>query len=94
MQIKYNNKLLDHIESIEQPKEVEISRQGKASSDYRRWRQRAIEDVKESRPQRGFTTTLIPERIHKEISIGLGRCQSVEDVKNIFRLVQSVEIEA
>jgi hypothetical protein len=95
-------------ESVKQPKEIErasdksdgrtenkFTNQTNASSeDYRRWRQRAIDDVKSGRPQRGFTTTLIPEMIHKEITIALSRSTTVDEVKSIFRLVQVSEIES
>lgn len=54
------------------------------SAEYRRWRERAIADVKAGRSLRGFTTTLIPELIHAAISAELARCETVEDVKVVF----------
>jgi hypothetical protein len=55
-----------------------------SSAEYRRWRSRAIDDVKANRQPRGFTTTLIPETIHRWISDELASCGSVEDVRDVF----------
>ena len=54
------------------------------TKDYRRWRDRAIDDVKAARVPRGFTTTLIPDTIHRWISNELAACSSVEDVRDVF----------
>jgi 2'-5' RNA ligase len=60
-------------------------------AEYRRWRQRAIDDVKEGRPQRPFTTTLIPDYLHATISDMLEECSSIEGVKTVFQRARSVE---
>jgi len=55
-----------------------------ASKDYKRWRDRAIDDIKAARVPRGFTTTLIPDTIHRWISEELAACSSVDDVRDVF----------
>lgn len=55
-----------------------------ATQDYRRWRQRAIDDVKAGRVQRGFSTTLIPQAIHKWISDELVECTTPDQVRDVF----------
>jgi hypothetical protein len=62
-----------------------------AKADYRRWRQRAIDDVKAGRVQRGFTTTLIPEYVHRVISDALARCATPDDVRAVFQRVQELQ---
>lgn len=54
------------------------------SAEYRRWRARALDDVKAARSQRGFTTTLIPEYLHTFISRELATCTTAEDVRRVF----------
>lgn len=54
------------------------------SAEYRKWRQRAIDDVKASRVQRGFTTTLIPANVHKWISDELVECTTPDQVRDVF----------
>lgn len=53
-------------------------------AEYRRWRTRAIEDVKAGRAQRPFYSTLIPEQHHRILSGTLQRCTSVDEVKHQF----------
>jgi hypothetical protein len=54
------------------------------SAEYRRWRGRAIDDVKAGRTLRGFTTTLIPEGVHKRISDELAECSTPDEVRAVF----------
>jgi hypothetical protein len=54
------------------------------SSEYRRWRTRALEDVKANRAQRGFTTTLISEQAHSWISGELAHCTTADEVREVF----------
>lgn len=54
------------------------------ADEYRRWRGRAIEDVKTGKTQRGFTTTIIPEAAHRWISDELTRCKTPDDVRSVF----------
>ena len=61
------------------------------STEYRRWRGRAIEDVKAGRLQRGFTTTLIPSETHAEISRALSSCATADQVREIFRRAKDGE---
>jgi hypothetical protein len=58
--------------------------QNDAAQDYRKWRQRAMDDVKAGRVQRGFTTTLIPPDIHKWISDELVECSTPDEVRSVF----------
>lgn len=62
------------------------------SEDYRRWFTRAKEDVKANKPQRGFTTTIIPAFVHAHIAQGLERCISVDDVKAVFESARQLEM--
>jgi hypothetical protein len=55
-----------------------------ASADYRRWRQRAIDDVKANRPLRSFTSELIPMGTHATLSEGLSRCTTPDEVRATF----------
>jgi hypothetical protein len=64
-----------------------------ATQDYRKWRSRAIDDVKASRSQRGFTTTLIPEHIHQWISDELATCVTPDDVRTVFSRAREMESE-
>lgn len=54
------------------------------SQEYRKWRTRAIDDVKAARTLRGFTTTLIPEGVHKWISDELVECSTPDQVREVF----------
>jgi hypothetical protein len=63
------------------------------SAEYRRWKDRAIDDVKGNRQPRGFTTTLIPETIHRWISDELAACSSVEDVRDIFSQARAMSTQ-
>lgn len=54
------------------------------AEELRRWRTRAMDDIKRGRAFRGFTTTIIPEAIHQGISRRLGFCTSVEELRGIF----------
>lgn len=67
--------------------EISIDREKRV--DIRRWRTRAIDDLKMHRPLRGFTSTYIPEYEHALISAGLARCNTVADVKNVFEIVRT-----
>lgn len=55
------------------------------SAEYRRWRKRALDDIKAGKGvMRGFTTTLIPAVVHVRISQALAKCRSVEEVRAVF----------
>lgn len=72
---------------IEQPlsQGIDTTSDPKAiSAEYRRWRIRAVDDVKAERAQRGFTTVLIPVHIHTGISKALARCTTPEHVRRVF----------
>ncbi len=70
---------------------VEIDERA-VSAEYRRWRDRAVEDVKRNRIQRGFTTTLIPESVHQQLSADLAGCQTVDEVRAAFRRAQEPRV--
>ena len=61
------------------------------TAEYRRWRQRALEDVKASRKQRGFTSVLIPEQVHHYISHCLRACHTPDEVRTVFARAQARE---
>ena len=66
------------LSSLSAPNEKE------ARAEYRRWRQRALDDVKAGHLQRGFTTVLIPEHIHRAISRALAHCTTADEVREVF----------
>lgn len=66
-----------------------VDRAKAVSEECRRWRSRAIDDIKQNRPLRGFTTTIIPKYEHALISAGLARCSTIADVKNVFEIVRT-----
>lgn len=61
------------------------------SAEFRRWRARAIEDAKQQRPWRGFTSAIIPEYVWTYISRELEHCQSADDVRALFVRVRGVQ---
>jgi hypothetical protein len=66
-----------------------VKKEGTVSDDYRRWRQRAIDDVRtKQRVVRSFTSELIPNDIYEQISAALEECTTVDDVKNVFKGAQ------
>lgn len=58
------------------------------NADYRRWRTRAIEDVKLQRAQRPFASSLIPDYVHAYISFELDQCKTTDNVRDLFKRVQ------
>lgn len=68
-----------------------VASQSGVSDDYRRWRSRALDDVKASRAMRPFTSTLIPEQIHAHISEALLGCQTQDEVREVFRGVKEAQ---
>jgi hypothetical protein len=63
-----------------------------ASADYKRWRARAIDDIKAMRKIRPFVSDTIPQEIHAEIAEALEMCRTVGDVREVFN--QAKEREA
>ncbi len=63
------------------------------STDYRNWRTRAIEDVKQGRVQRSFASSLIPEYVHIYLSLELEHCLTADDVRDLFKRVQDHQME-
>lgn len=55
-----------------------------AKGDYRRWKERAIADVRVGRPQRGFTSEYIPAQVHAQISTGLRLASTPDEVRAVF----------
>jgi hypothetical protein len=68
-------------------------REDLTSTDYRNWRTRAIEDVKQGRAQRRFNSTLIPEYVQAYIGFELERCLTADDVRDLFKRVQEHQME-
>lgn len=61
------------------------------SLEYRNWRQRALDDVRGGKEFRGFTTTLIPEKIHRYLRTALQECTTQDAVKELFLRVKELE---
>ena len=55
-------------------------------SEYRRWRECAIKDVKAGGIPREFVTSLIPVESRRRILTGFAHCENVEDIKRVFEL--------
>lgn len=69
----------------QQPDEQEAESHARAvSADFRRWRERAVNDVKAGRVMRDFQSLLIPPDEQRIIRAGLANCRSVEDVRAVF----------
>jgi len=62
-----------------------------AQMDYRRWRDRAVDDVKHNRPIRPFASDAIPGESHERITRALGSCLTAEDVKGIFAIERAAQ---
>jgi len=59
-----------------------------AKQDYKRWRGRALDDIKNGREIRGFTSSFIPVPEHARISEALAHCTTDEDVRSVFKRAQ------
>lgn len=64
-----------------------------ASIDYRRWRERALDDAKKQKAQRGFTSAFIPAPVHSFLTQLLSRCNTPDDVRAVFTRAQAQESE-
>lgn len=62
-------------------------------ADYKRWRTRAIEDVREGKAQRPFFTKTIPYPVHDYISQLLRACGTPDEVRTVFARAQAQESE-
>lgn len=71
-----------------QDQEENEEQQAAQRADFRRWRTRAIDDMKAGRALRGFTTTVIAPDVHAQISAALERCNTPDDVRAVFKAVQ------
>jgi hypothetical protein len=80
---------VQHIAQVARSKDDATASNG-ASEDYRRWRSRAIEDVKSGRALRPFTSTLIPTHEQEWIRNELERCTAVEEVRDVFNRARSL----
>lgn len=57
-------------------------------ADYRRWRDVALKDIKAGKHVRRFTSDVIPEDIHNQLSQALERCATGDEVRAIFKAAQ------
>jgi len=64
-----------------------------AKADYKRWRARALEDIKSGRTPRAFASEVIPEPIYRMISQGLSHCTTADQVRAVFARAQVQEAE-
>ncbi len=62
-----------------------------SDAEYRRWRERAIADVKAGKAFRSFTTDVIPAPVHEWISDELELCDSVVGVKSVFARAKQMQ---
>jgi len=76
--------------TVNQHRAIATSTDRELSAEFRRWRQRALEDIKQGKSQRSFTTTIIPEPLQRMISGVLAHATSIEDVKIIFERAKTV----
>jgi hypothetical protein len=70
------------------------SEQAARSADYRRWRERAIADVKAGRAQRPFESTLISNDTYTYLFQELARCECPDDVRAAFERAKNRERDA
>jgi 2'-5' RNA ligase len=84
----------DRARRASQTASTEQASEQERRAEYRRWKERAIDDVKRGRAQRGFTTTILSEDVHKAISSQLAGCSTVEDVRAVFDRAKERESEA
>lgn len=59
--------------------------------ELKRWKTAALHDLKEGKVFRGFTTILIPEGIHRAISLELANCTTAEDIRTVFERAKERE---
>lgn len=59
--------------------------------ELKRWKTAALHDLKEGKVFRGFTTILIPEDIHRAISLELANCTTAEDIRTVFERAKERE---
>lgn len=59
------------------------------SAEYKRWRNRAIKDMREGRQIRPFSTSLIPEDEHVRVYSALLQCKTIEEVRTTFHVVRT-----
>lgn len=64
-----------------------------AKLDYKRWRGRALDDIKSGRAIRPFTSSFIPVPEHARISEALAHCTTDGDVRYVFKRAQEGTLE-
>lgn len=64
--------------------EIDAFAAREVSAEYRRWRTRALDDVKAGKPIRAFSSVIIHEPIQRVISEELARCTTADDVRAVF----------
>jgi 2'-5' RNA ligase len=70
-----------------------IGPQRELNAELRRWRTRAIEDVRRGKPFRGFTTTILAEPLHRAISHNLSFCRTVDEVREVFERAKAQDLD-
>lgn len=70
---------------------TEEEQQRAMALEYKRWRGRALDDVKAGKPFRGFTTTIIPSEMHHAIETEVHRCTTADEVRTVFQRVKDEE---
>jgi len=90
LQMKTNSSEIQH--ASEEQSVIRNTSSNDPSKEYRRWRERALEDVKSGRTQRAFTTPFIPDPIHFWISTQLTECTTSDAVKQVFIDAKQLEI--
>ena len=63
------------------------------SAEYKRWRNRAIKEMKENGQISPFPSTLIPEDEYTQVYNALLQCKSAEEVRTLFHVVRTRDIK-
>jgi hypothetical protein len=71
--------------------QVSTEHRSEVSAEYKRWRNRAIKDMKEGRQIRPFATLLIPDDEYERIYSRLQQCKTVDEVRTVFHVVRPKE---
>lgn len=64
-----------------------------ARMDYKRWRGRALDDIRSGKAIRPFTSSFIPVPEHTRISEALACCTTDDDVRYVFKRAQEMKLE-
>jgi len=68
--------------------EIDTDLQDAQRTDYKRWRDIALRDIKAGKQVRSFTSDCIPDAIHTWLSSTLEQCTTADEVRAVFASAQ------